>query len=149
MEHRAIPEQVLLEHEVLANLTDAIRATIGWKYPGEDWSRRLSSLTFVMHSFQRHCEHLMTLEEHEGYMDVIERGHPEFCSQIAGFRQEHTTFREAIAQLLQAIDQMSPTDHVAISNACEQTRALLHQVEDHSNRETRLIQEALVCGSRT
>lgn len=147
MEHRVISEQVLLEHEVLANLTDAIRATIGWKFPGDDGSRKLSSLAFVVHSFQRHFDHLMALEERDGYMDAIERSHSEFCPQVAVFRLEHAELRQAISQVCEDIDKTSAIDHLAIATVCEQTLALLHDVEEHSSRETHLIQAALLCGA--
>ena len=38
--------------------------------------RKLESLLFVGHSFQRHIEHLMQLEEQEGYMSVVLLSHP-------------------------------------------------------------------------
>lgn len=144
MDHKIIPQQVLLENEILASVTDAMRAAIGWKYPGEDLSRKLSSLRFVAASFRAHLERLLDLEEHEGYMDVINRSYPRLRPELDRLRLEHVEFRSSLANILPRLEQLSGDDHQGFTAICDELLQLLHRLEEHSTRETNLIEQALV-----
>lgn len=144
MTHRAIPEQVLFEHEVLMNITEAIRATIGWKFQGEDHSRKLSSLAFAVGSLERHLQHLLKLEEEEGYMDVIQSAHPHLVPEVVQFRNEHDEFRAGVSSFGPRLAAIGPTDHTAFHSVCDDLLQFLHRVEAHGERETDLIRDALL-----
>ncbi len=144
MDHLAIPQQLLVENETLAHITSALRATIGWKYQATDLTRKLESLLFVGHSFQRHIEHLMQLEEQEGYMSVVLLSRPELKEEVEALRQEHAHFRQGVDQILVRLQDVPPTDHVVFAKVSEDMLVLLENLEKHSQKEIHLLQEALL-----
>ena len=86
MAHQDIAQQTLLEHGMLNHLTDALRSVIDWKFQGDDFSRKLSTLRFIAQSFQRHLERLMALEEYDGYMDMVGGLSPHLGKDVQGRR---------------------------------------------------------------
>ena len=44
MEHLAIPQQLLVEHQTLGHVISALRATIGWKYQDADFTSGIQQL---------------------------------------------------------------------------------------------------------
>jgi hypothetical protein len=144
VDHLAIPQQVLVEHQTLAFVTSALRSTIGWKYQGTDLSRKLASLQFVGQSFQRHLKHLMALEEEDGYMAVVVASRPELTDEVATLRHEHDYFRKALSPILNRLRRIAPTDHATFAAVSDDLLALLAKLDAHSSRETDLLQEALL-----
>ena len=143
MDHKAIPDQVLLEHEMLTHLSSALRTALGWRMHG-DLSRNLSSVRFVLQSFQRHLEHLMTLEEHDGYMDVVLEDHPTLSGEVEALRQEHDQFRKALRRTSARLENLAVDDFPRFEMVCDELRALLERIDQHSGKEIDLIQRALV-----
>lgn len=144
MEHHAIGQQVLVEHQTLAYITSALRATIGWKFQGSDLTRKLTSLRFVGESFERHLEHLMGLEEADGYMAVVFESRPELSDAAVALRQEHDQFREELSSILARLRGVGPTDHDSFTNVSHDLVAMLERVDEHSKKETELLQEVLL-----
>lgn len=144
MDHIAISEQVLVEHKVLAHITSALRATIGWKYQGADLTRKIGSLRFVGQSLQRHLKHLMGLEEEDGYMSVIRESHPELNDEVEALRQEHGQFRKGLSRILTRLRVVQPTDYSNLAKTSEDLLVLLEKLDEHSHKETGLIQHALL-----
>ena len=70
MDHQDVARQTQVEHEMLGHIMEALRTAAGWQVRGPDASRKLSTLRFVAGSFQRHLEHLLTLEECDGYLGL-------------------------------------------------------------------------------
>jgi hypothetical protein len=144
MDHLAIPQQVLVEHQTLAFVTSALRSTIGWKYQGANLSRKLASLQFVGQSFQRHLKHLMSLEEEDGYMAVVLASRPELNDEVQVLRKEHDYFRKTLTRILNRLRKVEPTDHATFAAVSEELLAMLEKLDQHSRRETDLLQEALL-----
>jgi hemerythrin-like domain-containing protein len=144
MDHHVIPQQVLVEHQTLAYVTSALRATVGWKFQGKDLSRKLVSMRFVGQSFQRHLKHLMQLEEEEGYMSVVLASRPELKEEVEALRREHDQFRRALSRILTRLKRVEPTDPETVSKISEDLLALLEKLDAHSKQETDLLQEALL-----
>ena len=144
MDHHAIPQQVLVEHQTLAYVTSALRATMGWKYQGTDLSRKLASLRFVGQSFQRHLKHLMELEEENGYMAVVLADRPELTDEVEALRQEHDQFRKRLNRILSRLRRVEPTDHAAFTKISDDLTALLEHLDEHSRKEIDLLQHALL-----
>ena len=144
MDHLAIPQQVLVEHQTLAYVTSALRATMGWKYQGTDLSRKLSSLRFVGQSFQRHLKHLMELEEEDGYMAVVLADRPELTDEVEALRQEHDQFRKSLNRILARLRRVAPTDHEAFTKISDDLSGLLGKLDQHSRKEIDLLQHALL-----
>ena len=144
MDHLAIPQQVLNEHQTLAFVTSALRSTIGWKFQGSDLTRKLESTRFVGQSFARHLKRLMKLEEHDGYMAVVLESRPELKSQVVALRKEHVRFRRELRRLLSEFGKIGPTDHDGFAKCAGELLALLDELDEHGKQETSLLQEALL-----
>lgn len=144
MDHVGISEQLLVEHKILAHIVNALRATIGWKYQGPDPTRKIGSLRFVGQSLQRHLKHLMGLEEEDGYMSVILESNPELSDEIEALRLEHSQFRKGLGRILTKLRLVQPTNPVALAKISEDLLALMEKLDEHSHKETGLIQHALL-----
>lgn len=144
MDHQAIPQQVLVEHQTLAFVISALRATIGWKFQGADLSRKLSSLHFVGQSFQRHLKHLWAFEEEDGYMAVVVASRPELSEEVEALRKDHARFRRKLANILNRLRRVSPTDHAMFTEISDELLALLEKLDAHNSKETGLLQKALL-----
>jgi len=144
MNHHAISDQVLAEHELLMHVTNGMRIILGWKAKDYDLSRQLSSLRFTTGSFQRHLERLMALEEYDGYMDVVMKKRPQLAKEVEALRREHDEFRRSLHNLVHRLEHISPTDHATYSAASEELLALLEKVDKHTAKETDLLQEAFL-----
>lgn len=139
-----IAQQAAIEHEMLKHIAAALRATMQWKLTGEDVSRKLGSLRFISQSFQRHLEHVMALEEYDGYMNVVTESYPRFTDRTKKLRDEHDRFREQLGRINYRLERMSGADLDAFNDHCTQLNSLLEEINDHNQRETALIQEAFL-----
>jgi hemerythrin-like domain-containing protein len=140
----AISEQVLVEHTILAHIVGALRATVGWKHQGVDLTRRIGSLRFVGQSLQRHLKHLIGLAEENGYMSVVLESHSELTDEVEALRQEHGQFRKGLSRILTRLRRVQPTDQLTLAKISEDLLALLKELDEHSHKETGLIQHALL-----
>ena len=139
-----IAQQAAIEHEMLKHIAAALRATMQWKLTGDDVSRKLGSLRFISQSFQRHLEHVMALEEYDGYMNVVTESYPEFTDRTTKLRAEHDRFRETLDRINYRLDRLSPAEAAKFDQACAQLNQLLDDINDHNQRETALIQAAFL-----
>jgi iron-sulfur cluster repair protein YtfE (RIC family) len=138
---RLISQQMLLEHEVLARVSDALRTAIGWRQHG-DRSRTLSSIRFLMESFQRHLDRMLEMEEHEGYMDVVQEQQLPYLPQIAEFRGEHNQFRTRLGELMdRTTDSLSEAEAEPLFS---ELTTLLEQIDGHNKKEMNLLQEIIL-----
>lgn len=144
MRNDEIAQQAAIEHEMLKHIAAALRATMQWKLRGEDVSRKLGSLRFISQSFHRHLEHVMALEEYDGYMNVVTESYPEFTERTKKLRSEHDRFRETLGRLNYRLEHMSAADLSSFEESCLQLSKLLEEINDHNQRETALIQEAFL-----
>lgn len=142
MDH-AIQQQVLMEHQTLSHVTSALRATVGWKYEAADLTRKLASLRFVGQSFQRHLKHLLALEEESGYLAVVIETRPEMGDQVEALRTEHDSFRKGVNRILTRLRRIEPTDKEALAKTSDELLTLLDRLDEHSKKETDLVQHAL------
>jgi hemerythrin-like domain-containing protein len=144
MNHKAISEQMLIEHEMLSHLESALRALLHWTLRGQDLSRKLSSLRFMTGAFQRHLERLMALEEDDGYMEVVRECRPEFTGQIEVLRTEHDDFRRRLRRASARLERLSTTDVEHCEQLSQELSSLLEKVDAHSRKEVDLLQKSLL-----
>jgi hemerythrin-like domain-containing protein len=144
MDHQAISQQLLIEYELLTHLESALRNILQWTSRGQDLSRKLSSLRFMSQAFERHLERLMTLEEHDGYMEVVVESRPTLSPQVDALRQDHDAFRRALRKIDARMERLSADDAAAISQVCDDLATLLQRVDEHSAKEVDLLQELLI-----
>ena len=144
MEHKVISQQLLIENELLSHLESALRNILQWTSNRQDLDRKLSSLRFMTQAFQRHLERLMTLEEHNGYMEVVTESRPTFSSQVEALRSEHDEFRQALRRISARLDLLAPDDPLPISQLSQELSEVLARVDAHSQKEVDLLQESLL-----
>lgn len=135
-------QQTLLENEFLKLLMESLRTTLAWNVQGSDFSRKLSTLRFVSQSFQRHLERVFSLEEYDGYMDLVSKKAPRLSRTVDALRMEHDKFRIGIRRIVHGLEHISPTNLASFDNLCAELLVLLHELTEHSKKETDLFQEA-------
>ena len=142
MDRSATEQQALFEHQLLAHIAEALRTTIDWALRTQDCSSRLPSLRFIASSFHRHLEHILELEEREGYLPAVDsRRHADLRGQIDELRAEHDRFRQRLSVAVDRLEQVSACDYLTVGEVCTGLMALLDEINDHNRREMLLIEE--------
>lgn len=136
-------QQAMFEHELLAHIAGALRTTIDWALHTQDCSSRLPSLRFIAHSFHRHLEHILELEERDGYMPAVDgHRHADLRGRIAEMRQEHDRFRQLVSESLERLAVLSASDYLTLRDVSTGILLLLDQINEHNQREMLVIEEA-------
>ncbi|MBI3462100.1 MAG: hemerythrin domain-containing protein [Planctomycetes bacterium] len=143
MPYRLVSEQMLKEHEVLAQLSDALRTAIRWGQHG-DLPRKMSAVHFLLESFQRHLERMLALEERGGCLEMLKQSHPDFQSRADAFRQEHDQFRDTTRRLLQAMSHSPEPTPADVESVFGDLTSLLEKIDSHNQRELDLLQEVIL-----
>jgi len=141
MADETIAEQMVVEHEILKHINAGLRLAISLKSEGNEFSRKLHTIHFSAMSLQRHLDHLLTLEECDGYMDAVVTLSPQLARQVDTLRQEHDQFRGASHQVLRHLENVAPNDQATFRNVCDEVLALLKKLEEHTRKEVVLVQE--------
>jgi len=144
MSDTAISAQVLAEHEILMHVINALRTVLDWQDRDYDLSRKLSSLRFATQSFQRHLERLVSLEEHDGYMQWIRQSRPDLEEEVKKLHEDHEELRGTLNEVVHRLEMLAPTDHAAYAAVSDELTKFLLNVERHGNQETQLLQKALL-----
>jgi len=143
MNEQDIAQQTTVENRLLQTIMEGIRETLVWKPTGTDFSRKLTTLRFISQSLQRHLEHLMTLEEYDGYMDFVMTRCPHLSKHVEELRQDHERFRSSMRRLTHRLERASPADSGLFIDLCGDMDELLTKIDAHGKMETKLMQEAL------
>jgi hemerythrin-like domain-containing protein len=141
---KAAIEQAVIEHEALRHIIGALRTVLDWKPSGNDVSRKLSSLRFIIQSFQRHLERLMALKEQDGYMTGVLAEKPNLAEQVDALLADHDHFQESMHRLILQLEHISATDKAKFDAVCLDLEELLVKLDDHHRREADLMQEAFL-----
>src|SRR6516165_12100390 len=110
MDRQDVARQTKVEHGLLQQLIQGLRATAAWPVPGPDASRKLSSLRFVAGSFQRHLERLLALEEYDGYLGLVRACAPRLVRAADALRVEHEHFRSEAWRVAQRLERLRDSD---------------------------------------
>src|SRR5947209_5865840 len=143
MERHDVARQTQVEQEMLGHIMKVLRMSSGWPVPGADASRKLATLRYVAQSFQRHLEHVLTLEEYDGYMDLVLTCAPWLGRATDALRAEHDQFRTEARRLVQRLERLPATDLAGLEKVCGDLLVLLAKIQTHDGKETALIQEAV------
>jgi hemerythrin-like domain-containing protein len=144
MNHIDMAQQAQVENSLLNSLIEGLRHTLAWKVQGANDSRKLSTLRFIADSFQRHMERVMTLEERDGYMDVVVATDPNLGKTVDALRREHDKFRKGIATIVQDLGAVSSTDQATFTRICADLTLLLKKLDEHHQKETAIFQDVFV-----
>lgn len=142
LEYQDIAHQTLVENGLVKHLTDGLRSTIEWRIQGDNPARKLASLRFIAQSFQRHLEHLMSLEENDGYMDLVRETAPQLSKKVACLEREHDELRNDLRRIMHRLDQVSATEAAQLEEVGDDLLFYIHRLEDHNDREVGILQEA-------
>jgi len=144
MDQRDIAQQTLLEQQLLTNITQAIRRVIAWEPKADGQGTKLRSVRFITASLERHMDHLMDLEEYDGYMSAALECSPNLAEKIKALRHEHDQFREQLRRSIAKLDRLSNDDRTAAEHVCVEIGDLVGRIDEHSRREADLLQEAFL-----
>ncbi len=144
MNQRDIAQQTLLEQNLLTNITQAIRTTIAWEPRGNDLGGKLRSLRFITASLERHLDHVMDLEEYDGYMTAALESSPNLAEKVTVLKHEHEYFRDQAHRLVAKLDRIAHDDRTGLEKVCIDIGDLLGRIDEHSRREADLLQEAFL-----
>jgi hemerythrin-like domain-containing protein len=143
MANQDVAQQISVEHGMLKHITDALQLALGWQLQGDDLSRKVSTVRFISQSLQRHLEHLMALEEYDGYMDMVAASTPHLARRVDGLREEHDQLRQTINRIVPRLERVSHSDHPEFDKLSAELLALVGKLDDHDKKETALLQEAV------
>ncbi|MDZ4821642.1 MAG: hemerythrin domain-containing protein [Planctomycetota bacterium] len=139
-----IAQQTLIEHQTLKHIVEALRTVLNWHVPEAGAPRKLTSLRFVTSSLQRHVEYMLNLEETGGYMPEIRAASPKLTDQVEALRQQHDEFRETLRQIVAGLEEVTAGNQQQFASLCERLTTLLAKLDEHSKKETELVQEAFL-----
>jgi hypothetical protein len=143
MQHSEIAEQTRVENGMLKYLVEGLRMALAWKVHGADFSRKLSTMRFITQSFQRHLEHMMTLEEKNGYMDMVLTSAPQLGRSVDALRKDHEWFRSSLGGIVNRLERVSSTDTASFADISQDLHNVLHKLDEHSKKEADLVLEAI------
>jgi hemerythrin-like domain-containing protein len=137
-----IARQMLVENQMLNYITEGLRQTLSWKLREGDFTRKLSTLRFMSQSFQRHLEHLLALEEFDGYMDQVLQHSPHLSKNVDTLKADHERLRRGARLLMQRLERAGTDNAETFQRICEDFREYLRSLESHNRSEAALLQEA-------
>ena len=144
MAHTDLAQQTLIEQNMLNLLVEGLRNTLAWEVEGDGFVRKLSTLRFITQSFQRHLEHVLALQEYDGYMDLVLQISPRLGNLVDALRQEHDQFRKEASHIVQQFENVLPTDGDSFARICADLAGLLKRLDVHNKKEVTLMQQAFV-----
>ena len=134
--------QCRMEHEILQHVKSALRLTIDWDVASVGLSRKVSSVQFTMHSFFRHLERIMELEEKDGYMLVVGEMKPNLTEKANALEHEHDEFRNSILKIGPIMEKLGMYDEQRFNDLCGELALLLKRIDLHNAKESDLLREA-------
>jgi hypothetical protein len=87
-------------------------------------------------------ECLMTIEERDGYMDIVLKTRPHLSNAVEVLRHEHDEIRGELGRALYRLDHISPEDQTCLAQICDNMTDLLKKLDDHDKDESDLFHEA-------
>lgn len=144
LEVRPILNQTQVELQMLQSAKNGLLATLDWQTQGDTFARKLSTLRFVVQVFQAQLERIFALEEHDGYMGIVQDSRPELAERVEAFRNEHQQLRSDLLAAATKLDRLMPDDQAGLGVLSQMLQDIIRQHDDHSQRETALVQDALM-----
>ncbi len=144
MERESVINQLRIEHELINHIAGSLLKALDWTTDEKGSSRKLSTLRFVADAFRRHLERLMAIHEYDGYRSYVTQSDTRLIPAVERLKQEHNQLREKLNRAMSQLERLSSQDHTALEHASDSLRAVLRAYDNHSQEETRLIQEALL-----
>jgi hemerythrin-like domain-containing protein len=137
-----VGQQIKVENGMLKYLVEGLRTTLAWETQGTEYCRKLSTLRFIAHSFQRHMERLMTLEEYDGYMEDVLARNPNLRNTVGALRREHDVFRKGIREIIRELEHVVASDQSSFTKVCDELAVWLKKLDGHHEKEMDVLQEA-------
>ncbi len=134
--------QCRMEHEILQHVKSALRLTLDWDVGSVGLTRKVSSVRFTMHSFFRHMERIMSLEEEDGYMVVVGEVKPNLIEKATALEHEHDEFRASIVSIGPTMERIGTKDEQRFNDLCGEINLLLKRIDRHNAKESDLLREA-------
>ena len=142
MDPETVKQQTALEVGTLEQVANALQAAINWKVKPKQIARKISTVRFVAQSYQRYIERLFGLEEHDGYMGMVQDQRPHWSGRIDELRGQHDKLRQTIRRITTRLERVAPEERPTFENLCHELLDLIKQVAKHNQRETKLLEDA-------
>jgi hemerythrin-like domain-containing protein len=142
MDPETVKQQTELESGTLDQVSNALTAAISWKVKPKQLARKISTVRFVAQSFQRYLERLFSLEEHDGYMAVVQDQRPHWNCRIEELRGQHEKFRQTVRRITTRLERITPEERATFENLCHELLGVTKQVAKHNQRENKLLEDA-------
>jgi iron-sulfur cluster repair protein YtfE (RIC family) len=84
----------------------------------------------------------MTMEERDGYMDIVLKTHPNLSNAVEVLRREHDEFREELGLVLYRLKRVSPKDQTCLTRLCDIMTEFLEKLDAHNKNEGDIFYEA-------
>jgi hypothetical protein len=136
--------QTWMEHQLLEHIKRALRVTIEWHAPAISYPRKRQSVTFAFESFARHLERLMSIEEEDGYMQMVADAKPHKAKAIVTLRADHARMRRQVERLAADLAKLDDCQQPEFERICSDIGRLLDSTDEHDRAEIDLLQDALL-----
>lgn len=139
-----IAQQALVEREILNHVEQAMRVALDWDMAGDDCSRKLSTLLFSAESFQRHLGRMKNLAEDDGYLAMVVDAKPQFIGTVRALQSQRDALESNLDMLIARLGGVPPTERDSVESLCIEMKEFLDELKQHHERETDLIQRAVM-----
>ncbi len=139
-----IAQQALVEREMLNYVERAMRVALDWDMTGDDCSRKLSTLLFSAESFQRHLVRMRKLAEDDGYLSMVVGAKPQLIGTVSALQTQRDALESDLDILIERLRGVPPSERDSVESLCIEMTAFLDELKKHNDRETDLIQQAVM-----
>lgn len=142
-DEHGILKQSRVESDALRLTKEALATIISWPAEGAKFTRKLSGLRFQVKWFQQQVERLFSIEEHDGYMNWVTEICPQLADRIGQLEHEHAKIRSMLSEITPHLERLLPDDWRGLEILCDDLKAVIELIENHTDKETKLLQEAV------
>lgn len=143
MNDDGIFKQRRFENEALLHTNTALLDLLSWPIEGDTYTRKLSGVRFLTGWFQQQVERLFAIEERDGYMTYVREALPQLTERIQSLQAEHHEIRDQLAEIVVRLERVLPNSLSSFDALCEELKALLSRLKQHTENETEMLQDAL------
>jgi hypothetical protein len=140
-EAREIAKQIEVELLLLMTIRQALRIAVEWKPADAGNVRKLSTLRFVMSSFERHLNRMRVLADHGGYLHLVTHENPHLASEVLDLRNRRYELQAQWDGITLRLEQVLP-ESGEFAVLCGELETYLQDLETHGQHEMELFQHS-------
>jgi len=141
VESGEIAKQVEVELALLLHIEEALRIALAWRSSGRENIRKLSTLRFVLRTFERHLARLRVLSEYGGYMYVVSQTKPHLAGSVKSLKNLRDDLQSHLESMMLKLEHVSPQNTHSIAEICTELEKYLDDLSSHGKQEIDLLQK--------